>query len=152
MKLTPRQIEVLTEIFDGVEIDWRSMNSAQRNGRSRVIDGMRGWNVKNSVLEAKTREITLRGLRMLEPHYPDKAKITAAIEARRVLEDEREEAERLEKERRKVEEQERIARRRAKLVEGYRRILEHHHFDLTGKTDDLIYSVGAAIYDFEGAV
>jgi hypothetical protein len=152
MKLTPRQIEVLTELFDAVEIDWRAMTPAQRTGRNRVIDDMRGWNVKNCILEAKTREITLRGLQALEPHYPDKPKIAAAIEARRELEDEREESARIEKQQKEEADQRRIAARRAKLVAGYRRILADHHFDLTDKPDDLIFNVGTAIYDFEGTV
>lgn len=152
MKLTPRQIEVLTEIFDGTEPDWRGMTPAQRNGRRRVTDDMRGWNVKNCILEAKTREITLRGLTALEPHYADKVKIAAAIEARRRLEDEREEAERIAKQEREEATQHRIAEREAKLIAGYRRILADHHFDVDGKPDDLILSVGQSICDFEGTV
>lgn len=150
-KLTPREIEVLTEEFDGTAPDWRDLTPAQRNGRRRVLDGLRGWNIKMSCIDRKG-EITLRGLEALEPHYSDMAKIAAAINARRNLEDEMEEAERRAKQEREEMRLRMIEARKAKLIAGYRRILSDHHLDVAGKPDDLILSVGDAIVNFEGTV
>ena len=148
-KLTPRQIEVLTEIFEGREPNWREMNAAQRNGRRRVVDGMRGYSFQHSIIHAKTGEITSRGLKALEPHYPDKSRMAAAIEKRRSHEEALEaEVERLKREREEAE-RGRISSRNAKLIEGYRRILADHHIDVTGAPDDLVLTLGNAIADFE---
>lgn len=152
MKLTPRQIEVLTEKFDGTEPDWRGMTAAQRNGRRRVLEDMRAYDPKRGCIESRSGEITLLGLMSLEPHYADRPKIAAAIEARRRLEAEREVAAEAEKRKRKEENRRRIADRNAKLIEGYRRILADHHFDVSGTPDDVILSVGNSIYEFEGRV
>lgn len=149
MNPTPRQIEVLTEIFEGKQIDYHDMTPSQRNGRRRVLDGMSAHNPKQAFLESSTRTITLRGLRALEPHYPDKAKIAAAIEVRAKLEDEREAAEALERRQRAEREQLRRSERAAALVKGYRAILEDHHFDAADRPDDLILSLGNSIADLE---
>lgn len=151
MKLTPRQIEVLTEEFDGTGPNWRDLTRAQRNGRRRVLDDMRGWNIKISCID-RGGAITLCGLLALEPHYADKPKIAAAIEARRQLEEEMEAARLREKEECEEATRRRIAARQTRLIEGYRRILSDHHFDTTGKPDDLILAVGNKIADFEGTV
>jgi len=152
MKLTPRQIEVLTEIFDGITPDYREMTSAQRTGRNKVIDGLTGWNIKISAIEGKTREITAYGLRALEPHYPDKAKIALAFETRTKLEAEREAEKAREAQEREDASKRRLIARNAKLVEAYRRILTDHHFDIAGKPDDLVLSVGNRMAEFEGTV
>lgn len=152
MKLTPRQIEVLTEEFDGTSPEWRDMTPAQRNGRRRVLDDMRSYDAKRGCVESRSGAVTLLGLQALEPHYADKPKIAAAIEARRQLEAERDEAARIDAQRKADERARHIAVRNAALVEGYRRILADCHFDLTGKPDDLILYLGARFYEFEGTV
>lgn len=152
MKLTPRQIQVLAEIFDGTEPDWRSMTRAQVVGRERVIRDMRGYNIERSALEPRARAITLCGLLALEPHYADKPKIAAAIEARREYEREQKQAAEREKAEREEASRQRIARRNAKLIEGYRRILADCHIPIDGVQDSLVLEVGNRIAEFEGMV
>lgn len=150
-KLTPRQIEVLTEEFDGSSPVWGKMTPAQRTGRVRVLDSMRSYG-PHALIDARSKQITARGLAALEPHYADKPKIAAAIEARRNYEAEL--AETLRKEAQDLADQNarRIERRKAKLIEGYRRILADHHFDLKGMPDELILEAGNQLASFEGTV
>jgi hypothetical protein len=151
-KLSPRQIEVLTELFEGTKPDRHAMTPAQRTGRNRVIANMTGYDFRRHLIESRTREITLYGLMSLEPHYPDKARIAAAIEARSQHEDavEAERARnRLEKEQ---AERVRIARRNAELIQGYRRILADHYFNAADTSDNLVLSLGNAIAAFEARV
>ena len=147
-KLTPRQIEMLTEKFDGIKRDWRALTRAQQHGRDRVLDGMRGYG-RFALIERKTNETTLHGLLALEPHYADKPKIAAAIEARRTLEAGRAEAEQAAKQLAAEASERRVAARQVKLVEGYRRILADCHFDHASKPDDLILGMGNRIAEFE---
>jgi hypothetical protein len=149
MKLTPRQIEVLTEIFEGRKFDWRDMTPAQRRGRSRVIDNMRGWNVKRSILKSKSDEITAFGLRALEPHYADKERIAAAIAMREGLENEREKAEAEAKREREENMRRMAARRNEKLIKGYRGVLADFNVDVADKPDDFVLKLGNRIAEIE---
>lgn len=148
MKLTLRQIETLTEEFDGTRPDWRTpgWSRAKLNARGRLVDGMTGYR-RDSMIDRKSRQITVAGLTALKPHYGDQEKIDKAIAARRTYEDEIAAAKAKEEGDRAQHAAERRDARNAKLAEGYRRILGPYLAD--SLTDVEILALGDKIAAFE---
>jgi hypothetical protein len=127
MTLTPRQIEVLTDIFDNnprPNFD----TVAKRTGHYRVLNGLIGYD-KFAILERKTNEITAYGLRQLEPFYADKAKIGEAIAARTLFEAERDQKMLEERQTRQAAIDAAEARRVQKLIDDTREILTEAGID-----------------------
>jgi len=149
MTLTPRQYDVLRDMFDGVKPAFET--PAKARAYYKVAQDMIGYSPRayryNFAFRGEPADmrITTAGLRMMSAKYPDVDKLQAAITEQEKFEADwtakRDAAKALADKEREDRERERIA---AKVV-AFKEVLAKFNIDASSMSDEVIYDFGQHI-------